>query len=628
MNRLEPQIACTNPNCEQPGNQLNAVVCANCGTAIQRRYLWAVGESAGQKKQGTTVGDGRYYVWAANIWLELEPGVLPQQYPEVPEPLLPYLYLYPQRLHVPEIYGLVMDGREEAILLLDNAPISPEGTALPMLLECWNEANATRQAYWLYQIAQLWEPLQQWHMLGSLLDSELIRVQNWRVRLQELQPSHPSVDLSDLAAIWRIWLPEAKPAIASVLTDLIDQMQQGTIGIAEILAQLNQLLLQQAAQSPLRLQAYGATDTGKARSHNEDACYPIGAVAVQDELTGRLSIVCDGIGGHEGGEVASQMALRLLRPQMQALLNEVGQQPEITPPELIAEQLQSIARVVNNVISKENDDQSREARRRMGTTLVLALQLPQRVQLPSGAVFGNAHELYVIGIGDSRVYWLTPTACHQLTVDDDVATREVRMGRMVYTDALQRPDSGALTQAIGMRTGEHLRPHVDRYILEEDGLLLLCSDGLSDQDLVERHWRTYTEPVLRGQMTLEQAVNGWIQLANEQNGTDNISVVLTRVEVSMKPELVLSMANETAVPEVDTTDLAKMESSPPMTTESATVELTTVSPQKSKRSWVWLWSLGLLACAGGGIFAWSQLDPVSFNQTRDRIQTQIQQWQR
>jgi protein phosphatase len=623
MNRLEPQIACINPTCDRPANRLNAKVCANCGTPIARRYRWAVGEAAAAKRLGATAGNARYYVCEPHIWLDLEPGEPPTQYPELPEALLPYLYLYPQRLNVPEIYGVAQDGRGEEVLLLDNAPITADGKPQPTILMRWNDANATRQAYWLYQLAQLWEPLKAWNMLGSLLDSELIRVDDWRIALQELQPSHPSVELSDLAGIWRIWLPEAKPAIAPVLTDLIEQMQQGTIDIQSVLTQLNQLLLQQAAQSPLRLQAYGATDTGKARSHNEDACYPTGAANVQDELNARLAIVCDGIGGHEGGEVASQMALRLLRPQMQALINEIGQQADIAPPELISEQLQSIARVVNNVISNENDEQAREARRRMGTTLVLALQLPQRVQLTTGAIAGNAHELYLMGIGDSRIYWLTPQSCQRLTIDDDVATREVKMGRMVHSDALQRPDGGALTQALGMRDGEHLRPNVYRYILETDGLLLLCSDGLSDRDLVEKHWQTFTEPVLRGQMTLEQAVNGWIKLANEKNGTDNISVVLTRIEVSVKPELVLEQVTEDA-PEVNETDLAELQVEPPETAGEAVGDTPIVKP-KRRKGWLWgLLALPLLG-AGGGV-AWWQLDPGSFNPVRDRVQTQVQQW--
>lgn len=624
MNRLEPQIACVNPNCDRQANRLNAAVCASCGTPIQRRYLWAVGETAGQRKLGATAGNARYYVCEPHIWLDLAPGEPPDLYPEIPDALLPYLYLYPHRFNLPEIYGICVDGRGQEVLLLDNAAMTAEGKPLPTLLERWKDASATRQANWLYQIAELWAPLKRWNMLGSLLDSDLIRVQDWRVRLQELQPSHPSVDLSDLAGVWRIWLPEAKPAIAAVLQPLLEPMQQGEVEIADVLKALNQVLLQQASQSPLRLRAYGATDVGKARSHNEDACYPVGPADVQDELTPRLSIVCDGIGGHEGGEVASQMALRLLKPQMQALINEIGQQTAIAPPDLIADQLQSIVRVVNNVISNENNDQAREARRRMGTTLVLALQLPQRVKLSSGAVSGNAHELYVVSVGDSRVYWLTPRACHRLTVDDDVAAREVKMGRMIYADALQRPDGGALTQALGMRDGEHLRPNVYRYVLEEDGLLLLCSDGLSDQDLVERHWPDYAEPVLRGQKTLEQAVKSLIQLANDENGTDNISVVLTQVEVSVKPELVLdTTADDAAESEVNEADLAEIE--PPLPeTAGERAAATAVQPKPRRRGW--LWGLLLIAFAGGGVAVWSQLAPGSFNQTRDRVQTQIQQW--
>jgi protein phosphatase len=575
-----------------------------------------VGENAAQRKIGATAGNARYYVVQPNVWLDLEPGEPPTQPPELPEEWLPYLYLYPQRLNVPEFYGISVDGRGEEVCLLDNAPITADGKPLPLLTQVWKNATAPRQVYWLWQLLQLWQPLHQWNVAGSLLDSNLIHVQDWRVRLQMLEPSHPSVTLSDLASIWQIWLPEAKPAIVPALTEICNQMQQPDAKVETIAPQLNELLLQQAAQLPLRLQVHGATDVGKSRSHNEDACYPVGAADVQDELTARLSIVCDGIGGHEGGEVASQMALRLLRPQIQALLTEVAQQSEIVAPELIYDQLQAVTRVVNNVISQENDAQARESRRRMGTTLMLALQVPQRVKLPSGAVSGNAHEIYLASVGDSRAYWLTAQACHRLTIDDDVAAREVKMGRLSYPEAMQRPDAGALTQALGMRDGEFLRPNIYRYILEEDGLLLIASDGLSDQDLIETHWQRWTEPVLRGRMSLEDAVNGWIQLANEKNGTDNISLVLSRVEVSVKPSLNLDVDNNAEIEDADLGDLG--------TPAEAVVEepIAAIAPQR--RRW-WLWPLVLLGLSGAGIAAWSQLDPGSFNPVRERVERQVQE---
>ena len=85
---------------------------------------------------------------------------------------------------------------------------------------------------------------------------------------------------------------------------------------------------------------------------------------------------------------------------------------------------------------------------------------------------------------------------------------------------------------MGTRDSESLRLKVQRFIIEEDGILLLCSDGLSDNNWVEQSWQDYAIPVLAGQMTVEDAVRNWIDLANEKNGRDNTSVVLTYCRVS------------------------------------------------------------------------------------------------
>jgi protein phosphatase len=196
--------------------------------------------------------------------------------------------------------------------------------------------------------------------------------------------------------------------------------------------------------------------------------------------------------------------------------------------------LTAVIRVANNLIADRNNTQGRESRRRMGTTLVMAIQLPQKVKTPSG--LRNTHELYLAHVGDSRAYWLTPDYCHPLTVDDDVATREVSLGRSLYHEALQRPDAGALTQALGTRDAQLLRPTVRRFVLEENGLLLLCSDGLSDHDWVERAWPYTTRKVLQGEMTLAEGVQAWIDLANQHNGHDNTSVVLLRCLVTGSPD--------------------------------------------------------------------------------------------
>ncbi len=151
----------------------------------------------------------------------------------------------------------------------------------------------------------------------------------------------------------------------------------------------------------------------------------------------------------------------------------------------------------------------------------------------------NAHELYIANVGDSRAYWLSRNTCKLLTVDDNVASREVRLGHCLYWQTLQRRDAGALTQALGTRDGEFIRPTIQRFLIEEEGLLLLCSDGLSDNNWVENSWAEYTPKVFRGEISLKQAVESLIDLANEKNGHDNTSVVLVHYRLSPE-QLILS----------------------------------------------------------------------------------------
>ncbi len=623
MSRSEPQIYCPNPTCRKPPNFLGRRSCATCETPLIYRYLWALGERAQQQPAGTYVND-RYYVVTQQIWLDLQPGIAVHLPADLPPIARPYLQLYPHRLHVPEAYGFCLGAAPEPdILLLDNAPVTLNGELCPALTAAWEKAPAVRQVYWLWQILQLWSPLSALGMATSLLSAELLRVEGWRVRLCELRPD-PAGDgdappnsptLGDLAACWLTLMPKAKALVADALQDVCLKMCADRADLQQISAHLNQLLIEQAAQLPLQLEVFGVSAVGPQRSHNEDTCYPLSSrdrPQLQDEMMPRLTIVCDGIGGHEGGEVASQLAVQSIKLQVKALLAEVAEQSEPLPPELMAEQLAAIIRVVNNLIADQNDAQEREARRRMGTTLVMALQIPQRVRLTTGVVASNAHELYLVHVGDSRAYWITPRYCHQLTVDDDVASREVRMGRALYRDALRRPDSGSLTQALGTRDSQFMHPTVQRFVIEEDGLLLLCSDGLSDNDLVDHSWLKYAGFVLQDQLSLESAAQAWLDLANQQNGHDNTSIVLTHCRVSAPlPKL--------QFPDIPTAQVA----APAL--EPTAAELTPAAAGKPRRNWAI--ALGLLLLLLGGstasLYVWSTREPASFQQTQQQIRQQI-----
>lgn len=652
MSSPPPQIYCPNLNCSAPLNDFGRSVCTNCQTPLIHRYVWAVAGTVAQPAVGTLVA-GRYYVKSPQIWLDTQPGLLPD-FPtaDLPDEVLPYLYLYPYRLHVPEAYGVCPSeaaDQPSGIFFLENVPLDREGSLYPSIGQAWSQATAVRQVYWLWQILQLWMPLLEQGVASSLLATENIRVEGWRVRLCQLfqdqeilQPeTTPEVPedsdisalaLADLANLWLTWLNRAKPAIAQRLQEICHQMQTDGVDIREIASKLNRLLLEQAAQLPLRLQILGITDTGPQHQHNEDTCYPLltdktasseppSAEEIMADLSPEspaivpgLAIVCDGIGGHEGGEVASQLAVQSLKVQVQALLHEMATQTELVTPDVIVEQLEATVRIVNNLIAAQNDAQGRESRRRMGTTLVMALQLPQKVTLPKGRTSPNSHELYLVQVGDSRAYWLTQRYCRLLTVDDDVAAREVRTGRMLYREGLQRSDAGALTQALGTRDSEFLHPTVQRFVLEEDGILLLCSDGLSDNGWVETSWAEVTEAVLKGKKSLEAAAQDWIDLANCNNGHDNVSVVLCHCHVS------------SPLPEISLIDPPKLDAAAPVETDGTVSTTATPGDRPARsnvRSLVTLLTIGFIAVlvSGGiGLAIWSQVNPEGFNQFRNRIE--------
>ncbi|MEB3338673.1 MAG: PP2C family serine/threonine-protein phosphatase, partial [Leptolyngbyaceae bacterium] len=504
MSSSQPLIACPNVACTNPLNALGQMVCETCQTPLLYRYLRATGTAAAQIAVQTQVAE-RYYVIAPQIWLDLQPRFLAEAPETLPEEIMPYGSLYPQRLHIPRVYGFCQSDPESQlnILLLENVPLDAGGQPFPTLRAAWSQATAVRQVYWLWQILQMWTPRLGLKVASSLLVADNLRVEGWRVRLQELfadpqtipptEAAHflltPLAELPSLQALANSWQPliqTAQATLSQPLQALWEQLQDPSATLPLISAQLNQLLLEQAALLPLQTQVTGASDVGMQRSHNEDTCFPTledlpeTNVPSRNPLIPHWTIVCDGIGGHEGGEIASQLAVRSLKLQVQALLTEVAEQKEPVAPDLLMEQLEASIRVVNNLIAAQNDAQGRESRQRMGTTLVMALQLPQAIRTPTG--LGNTHELYLAHVGDSRAYWITERYCHQLTVDDDVTTREARLGRALYREALQRPDAGSLTQALGTRDGEQLHLTLQRFIIEEDGLLLLCSDGLSDNN--------------------------------------------------------------------------------------------------------------------------------------------------
>ncbi|MCU0544261.1 MAG: protein phosphatase 2C domain-containing protein [Oscillatoriaceae cyanobacterium Prado104] len=554
LNSFSEPIYCQNPTCPEPRNTFGRQHCAACETELVYRYLWAVGPKAEEVPRDKVIAD-RYFVIAPQIWLESRPDLPPNVPEQLPDAIVPYLHLYSQRLHVPEVYGFCQweeAGETMEVLLLENAPIDSYGSLYPAILEAWSQTSAVRQIYWLWQMLQLWTPLSEQGMASSLLVPENLRVDGPRVRMLQLHRGNYQPALRDLGDVWSGLVETAQPQVQSRLREICQFMRRSSMNFEAIALELNELLLEQAAQLPLSLSVVGMTDTGPQRSHNEDSCYPTAADFYSnkndagEKLIPYLTIVCDGVGGHDGGEVASQLAVQSLKALIQNLLAETVQQEELLPPAMVMKQLEEIVRVVNNVISAQNNAQGKELRQRMGTTLVMALQLPQKMKISEEVRSDNCHELYLVNVGDSRAYWISSESCVRLTVDDDVASREVALGHNLYWEAQKRSDAGALTQALGTRDADFLHPTIQRFVIEDEGLLLLCSDGLSDNDWVENYWKNFGPAVLKGDMSLEDAAIYLVRLANEKNGYDNTSVVMTHCRMS--PEKVTLFQTKSASP--------------------------------------------------------------------------------
>jgi protein phosphatase len=258
----------------------------------------------------------------------------------------------------------------------------------------------------------------------------------------------------------------------------------------------------------------GRTDIGRQRDHNED-CFSIHTqIQKIENPAGRilqakgLYILCDGMGGHEGGEVASALAVETLKRYFEThWTHQLPSEDEIR--EAIGQ--------ANQKIYELNQNNACHGSGRMGTTLVVLV-----VQDTKAAI---AH------VGDSRLYALTrKRGLEQLTIDHDVGQREIIRG-VEPAVAYARPDAYQLTQALGPRDNTFINPDVQFVDLNEDTLFILCSDGLTDNDLLEQYSTEFVEPLLSSQGNLEQGITQLIDLANQYNGHDNITVILVRAKL-------------------------------------------------------------------------------------------------
>lgn len=235
------------------------------------------------------------------------------------------------------------------------------------------------------------------------------------------------------------------------------------------------------------LRAGSATDVGQVRSNNQDSLF----VVDPETLYG----VADGMGGHQGGEVASAMAVELV---------------ERHATERTLESLRQAVRVANRAIfEKAGNDRDLHG---MGTTLV-ALRV---VDGPDG------DEVAWVNVGDSRVYLLRDDKLIQLSHDHSLVEDLLRDGQLTEDEAAVHPQRNILTRALGI----DLDVQVDgATVLPFTGdRFLLCSDGLFNEVSADQ-----MASVLRRLADPGEAASELVRLANEGGGRDNITVVVVDV---------------------------------------------------------------------------------------------------
>jgi len=230
-------LCCPNESC-QSANPLTHKFCQQCSTPLPKRYLWAVGGDFSHCHPGSILGDGsdRYLVINKSILLDIKPGLLPQ-IPELEdlEQIRPYLKLIPYRFHIPQVYGVLNLGNEptkKEILLLERPPLITdtsitEASLCSSLDTVWQEASSIRQIHWLWQLANLWQPLALAGVSSTLLDPYVLRVEGVLIRLLELRfDGENPAKLSQLGEFWWKLLKDAKPNIAPFIQQVCEFLIQ------------------------------------------------------------------------------------------------------------------------------------------------------------------------------------------------------------------------------------------------------------------------------------------------------------------------------------------------------------------------------------------------------------------
>jgi serine/threonine protein phosphatase PrpC len=266
----------------------------------------------------------------------------------------------------------------------------------------------------------------------------------------------------------------------------------------------------------IRIKTAGITDTGRRRENNEDS------ILVDESHS--LFIVADGMGGHNAGEIASKIAVDMTSQFLIAGLHIEGQAEDaFSTAEPIKDLMEKSIQLANRKILEEagnNEDQSG-----MGTTIVSMLICK------GWFVIGN--------VGDSRCYRFRDGQLSQISEDHSWIKGMVAKGSIKKEHAKRHPQRGLLLQAMGNR---EIEPTFTTGCPIVGDIFVLCSDGLTE--VVSNNTIGF---VLNQNGSPQKTAEKLIQLANENGGPDNISVIVVKILPPRQSAATISASNMTSL---------------------------------------------------------------------------------
>lgn len=237
------------------------------------------------------------------------------------------------------------------------------------------------------------------------------------------------------------------------------------------------------------------TDVGKVRSNNEDS----GGI-FRNKSKQVLAVVADGMGGHAGGEIASQLATQIVQDKWE---KTEGFQTAANIEQWISETVSE----ANQIVYKESKEKA--DLEGMGTTLVLAACMEEFITV--------AH------IGDSRCYLSNEGGLKQLTEDHSLVNELLRAGQISPDDAAYHPRKNVVSRALG--TDKAVKTDIQTIGWEYGDKILLCSDGLTDKVHADE-----LAEFLGKDEAISEIGEQLVDLANGRGGEDNISLAIVHYD--------------------------------------------------------------------------------------------------